>query len=109
MLKITTRREPTQCTLELEGKLAGPWVAELETCFRSEQSRGGSICVDLRSVTFIDAAGKDLLAKLHREGAALAGKGCLTRAIISDVTGQPLSAESCSHKDIGKSSPSSSL
>jgi len=102
MLKITTRREENQCTLELEGKLAGPWVAELETCFRSELSRGGSICVDLHNVTFIDNAGKDLLAKLHREGASLAGKGCLTRAIISDVTGQTVSADSCSSKDLGK-------
>ncbi len=74
MLKITTRREENQCTLELEGKLAGPWVAELETCFRSERSRGGSICVDLHNVTFIDNAGKDLLAKLHREGAVAGGK-----------------------------------
>ena len=48
------------------------------------------MCVDLHSVTFIDAQGKELLAKLHREGASLAGKGCLTRAIISDVTGQPV-------------------
>ena len=90
MLKITTRRDGDQCTLEVEGKLAGPWVPELEACWQLERSRGGSICVDLHSVTFIDAEGKALLTKLHREGASLAGKGCLTRAIIADVTGEPV-------------------
>jgi outer membrane protein len=102
MLKITTRREGSQCTLEVEGKLAGAWVPELEACWQLERSRGGSICVDLHSVTFIDTEGKALLAKLHREGASLAGKGCLTRAIIADVTGEPVSPTDCSHKDFGK-------
>ena len=54
MLKITTRREAGALVFQLEGKLAGPWVQELERCWRSapgtRQSR-----VDLSSVTFIDA------------------------------------------------------
>ncbi len=35
MLRITVRQEPTTTTIELEGKLAGPWVEELERCWRT--------------------------------------------------------------------------
>ncbi len=97
MLKITIRREGENSVLELEGKLAGPWVDELANCSREEKSRSAKICVDLRNVSFIDAQGKALLQTLHREGATLAGKGCLTRAIIEQVTGESSGTKSCTH------------
>lgn len=97
MLKITIRREGESSVLELEGKLAGPWVDELANCSREERGRGAKIYVDLRNISFIDAQGKTLLQALHREGATLAGKGCLTRAIIAQVTGETSAAEGCSH------------
>src|SRR5580704_12095131 len=97
MLKITIRREAENSILELEGKLAGPWVDELANCSQEERSRNAKIYVDLRNVSFIDAQGKALLQTLHREGATIAGKGCLTRAIIAQVTGESAGGESCSH------------
>lgn len=96
MLKITIRREGENSVLELEGKLAGPWVDELASCTREEKARSAKIFVDLQNVSFIDAQGKTLLQTLHREGATLAGKGCLTRAIIAQVTGDSTGAEGCS-------------
>ena len=45
----------------------------------------GSLCVQLESVTFIDAAGKELLRTMHEEGAALAAAGCMTRAILEEL------------------------
>jgi outer membrane protein len=96
MLKITIRREGENSVLELEGKLAGPWVDELASCTREEKARNAKIFVDLQNVSFIDAQGKTLLQTLHREGATLAGKGCLTRAIIAQVTGDSTGAEGCS-------------
>jgi outer membrane protein len=102
MLKITIRREAENSILELEGKLAGPWVDELANCSQEERARNAKIYVDLRNVSFIDAQGKALLQTLHREGATIAGKGCLTRAIIAQVTGESPSSEGCSQssKDI---------
>src|SRR5437867_478089 len=32
MLRITTHSEPSRLTFQLEGKLAGPWVRELDAC-----------------------------------------------------------------------------
>ena len=34
MLKITTKTKAVKITFELEGKLAGAWVNELERCWR---------------------------------------------------------------------------
>jgi len=36
-------------------------------------------------VTFIDAAGKELLRTMHTEGATLAASGCMTRAILEEI------------------------
>jgi hypothetical protein len=88
MLKITMRMEAGLMTFELEGKLAGPWVKELELCWRSAAStqRFYPLRVDLSSVTFIDEAGKELLRKMYLEGAKLAATGCLNKCIVEGIT-----------------------
>lgn len=89
MLRITTAEDPSATVLRLEGKLAGPWVKELEECWRSGAAPEGQrgLRIDLREVTFIDAAGKDLLTRLHRDGAELVAADCMTKAIIETITG----------------------
>lgn len=87
MLKITIKHEGPRSTLELEGRLSGPWVAELERTWETERGHFDEVCVELRSVSFVDSDGKALLKKLHASGTSISGHGCLTRAIISDVTG----------------------
>jgi ABC-type transporter Mla MlaB component len=60
-------------TLKLEGKLVGPWVGELErTCEESHVPPGG-LSLNLSGVTFVDAAGVQLLADLMRRGAIVHG------------------------------------
>ncbi|MGH9594528.1 MAG: TolC family protein, partial [Bryobacteraceae bacterium] len=88
MLKITIHRHGKEATLELEGKLAGAWVPELETCWAEERQQVAAITVDLRGVSFIDDAGKSLLERMHGQSVSLTGKGCLIRAIISRITGK---------------------
>jgi len=87
MLKITMRIETGVMTFELEGRLAGPWVKELELCWRSAVStqRIYPVRVDLSSVTFIDAEGKDLLGRMYREGAKLVATGCLNKSIVEGI------------------------
>jgi hypothetical protein len=43
--------------------------------------------VVLKQVTFIDGAGRELLAEMHRQGAALAAEGCMTKAIVEEING----------------------
>ncbi len=86
MLKITSHRDGAALTLQLEGKLAGPWVAELEACWRATGSGSdGPIRVDLSAVTFVDSAGRDLLALLHEHGAEFIAEDCMMCAIVSEI------------------------
>ena len=87
MLKITTLAKADSTALKLEGRLAGPWVQELERCWDSTVGRkvNHPLSVDLSAVTYVDSDGKDLLEKLHRQGAELIASGCLTSCIVKEI------------------------
>ena len=87
MLRITANEKPRVLSFRLEGRLEGPWVGELEQCWRGMVARAGTpaLRVDLRGVTFVDAAGKAQLTAMHREGAKFIADDCLTRAIVSEI------------------------
>ena len=85
MLKITSRVTPGVAVLELEGRLAGLWVRELELCWRSALTQHPSVRVDLSAVMFIDAEGKELLDRMYRQGAELVAKGCLNKCIVEGI------------------------
>jgi hypothetical protein len=86
MLKITTQTNAQHTLLDLEGKLAGPWVEELETCWQQLATADRRVEVLLRGVTYIDKRGKELLAKMHRQGIELVAEGCMTKAIVEEIT-----------------------
>src|SRR5262245_9701770 len=92
MLRITVHDSPRTHTFQLEGRLAGPWLRELEGCWQSALASQPKpiLRVDLTGVTSIDAAGRACLAALHRQGAELVAADCLTRAIVAEITGGPL-------------------
>ncbi len=85
MLKITTQTDATGTILELEGKLAGPWIRELEGCWQRAVIADQPVRVVLKAVTFIDEAGRGLLAEMHRQGAELVAEGCMTKAIVQEI------------------------
>jgi hypothetical protein len=91
MLRITVHEGPRALTFQLEGRLAGPWLRELEGCWQSTLARHGqrALRVDLTGVTFIDAAGKACLAALHRQGAEFIAADCLTKAVVAEITQAP--------------------
>ena len=85
MLKISNRSDGATTIFDLEGKLAGPWVDELEQCWQRAVSDGRRVCVVMKTVTFIDAAGRKLLTAMHRQGAELVAHGCMTKAIVEEI------------------------
>lgn len=85
MLKITAHSEPTQDILELEGRLAGLWVQELKDFWQQHLSAKRQIRVLLQQVSYIDDAGKVLLAAMHRAGVNLEASGCMTKAVIAEI------------------------
>jgi ABC-type transporter Mla MlaB component len=91
MLRITVHDNPGALTFQLEGRLAGPWVRELEACWQGALAsrREPILCVDLTGVTSIDAAGKACLAALHRQGAEFVAADCLMKAAVAEITQTP--------------------
>jgi len=88
MLRITVIEDSGLLTFRLEGRLAGPWVQELEDCWQSTlvSHQGSKARFDLTGVTFADAAGKDFLAARHAEGAEFIAPCCLMRAVVAEIT-----------------------
>ena len=72
MLKITVDEKPKQLTLRLEGRVAGPWVAEFNRTWHSLAPSLDSkkLSVDLRGVTQMDPEAQRLLAEIYAETGA---------------------------------------
>lgn len=56
-------------TLKLEGRLAGPWVAELDHLWERTASKRAerNLSIDLRATTFADADGIRSLRNIYSE------------------------------------------
>jgi hypothetical protein len=67
MLKITVEESAALVTLKLEGKIAGPWVAEFNRIWLSLAPSLSSkkLSLDLREVTHIAPEGRRLLAEIY--------------------------------------------
>jgi anti-anti-sigma regulatory factor len=89
MLKITVHDAADPFRLELEGRLAGPWVCELEHCWHTAKASQphGRLSVDLTGVTFIDQAGRYLLRLMHRDGVHLVASGLMLQDILDHIRG----------------------
>ena len=86
MLKITVSNEHPGLTFRLSGRLVGPWVQELRQCWLMADLDDPAQCrVDLRDVSFIDEAGKQLLSQMSRGGVAIQASGCLMKALVEDL------------------------
>lgn len=68
-LRITLEENAETMVLKLEGRLAGPWVAELDRLWaQASPERGGrKLALDLRQTTYADAKGIEKLRTIYRE------------------------------------------
>lgn len=86
MLRVTVNKKDSVETWELEGKLSGEWVAELERCWKARTPQAGvAVQVHLKAVSYIDGAGKQLLSEMHDDGVEIKGCGCMARAVVEDI------------------------
>lgn len=91
MLRITTTNDDNSTMgLQVEGKLAGPWVQVLRDAWERRLARpgGAATCVDLRGVTYVDADGRALLAEMSGQNAQFLARDCQMKAILAEL-GQP--------------------
>ena len=91
MLKITLHDSAVELRLQREGRLSGPWVNELEQCWKTASSttHGRKTVLDLGEVDFVDPAGQSLLAHMHAEGVELAAVTPLIRAVVREICRAP--------------------
>ena len=89
MLKITVHDAAGQLRLELEGRLAGAWVYELEHCWHSARAchPHRQLVLDLTHVTFIDQAGRYLLQLLHHDGVRFVASSLMWQDLLDHITG----------------------
>jgi len=88
MLKITIHNAKGTLRLQLEGRLAGVWVRELEHCWRMAKGNHPkrACSVDLTSVTFVDHAGRYLLQLMHLDGVRLVASSLMLQDILDHST-----------------------
>ena len=69
----------------LHGRLAGPWVDELRSCWKQARERAplARPIVDLKEVTLIDQAGEKLLAEMRSAGAELIATGVAHQHLLA--------------------------
>ena len=80
MLRISKSELPDGAhTLVVEGRLMGPWVAELH---RALAETGAPAAMDLAGLAFADADGVAALRALGRAGTKLVGASAFLAALI---------------------------
>ena len=72
MLRITPADSRNHhAILRLEGRVAGPWVAELWKACEKVLGEGHALELNLAEVSFLDAAGITLLSEVRARGVEL--------------------------------------
>jgi anti-anti-sigma regulatory factor len=73
VLKITRRSHQGRgLTIKLEGEVLGPWVGSVRDACTIRGRRPRRLRLDLAAVTYVDAAGVQLLRDLMAEGVEIA-------------------------------------
>ena len=71
-LRISVYEYEKSVGITLEGRVAGPWVAELSRVWAETlpQLKSRSLILDLRNVTYADIAGTDALKAIYAQSHA---------------------------------------
>jgi len=90
MLRIATEQHGDLYTISLHGRLAGEWVALLERYWRSivEAVPSAKVTTVLSEVSFINADGEELLARMWQRGVEFVGSGCMNQYVIDKIQGK---------------------
>jgi len=69
VLRITLEENSVAVVLKLEGRLAGPWAAELGHLWqeKAESVAKKKLSLDLREITFADAVGIRILQTIYSQ------------------------------------------
>jgi hypothetical protein len=87
MLRIYYNPTKTGQQWTLCGRLAGPWVQELRSCWEDTRQigSGSTDVVDLTGVTFIDENGEGLLSDMREAGVSFVAGGVETQHVVDNL------------------------
>lgn len=86
MLRISITKDANRECWTLQGRLSGPWVAQLKSAWKEARQGGrGKSLVDMNGVTFVDLAGERVLAQMMKDGAEFIATGVYTRHLLETL------------------------
>lgn len=88
MLRIIVSDMTSEQRLTLHGRLAGPEVAQLQSCWEDMRAaRGGrSFVIDVTNLTSIDQHGERLLQAMLSEGAKFRACGVYIKYVLENLS-----------------------
>ena len=90
MLRITIQETSEALTINLEGRVTGPFAAELQQAWgqTARQLKARAVYVDLRNVTYVDEDGKRILREIEAQtGAELIATTPWARQLAAEISG----------------------
>jgi hypothetical protein len=85
MLRVSYSYSAEEQRWHLCGRLAGKWVDELRSCWRSCVAPHARAILDLTDVTFIDEAGEELLSEMHTAGLEFVAAGVENKDLLEGL------------------------
>ncbi|MGD0097894.1 MAG: hypothetical protein ABSB60_15500 [Terracidiphilus sp.] len=88
-LRITVHQQQSSIEVTLEGRLAGPWVAELCKAWRETAPRLGTkkLHLNLNDLTFSDEEGKQVLREIVMQtNAEISSSTPLTKFLAQEIS-----------------------
>ena len=88
MLKISIEEHPTRRSLIVEGKLVGPWAAELKSACEKAYAdlSGRELVLDMRHLTAISQEGENVLLELMSNGVRFRCSGIFTKHVVKQLS-----------------------
>jgi anti-anti-sigma regulatory factor len=87
-LRITINHSDKSAVIKLEGRVAGPWVAELSRAWQENAPLIASrkLSLDLRDITYSDESGTRALSDIYRQtGAELVSANPWTHFLAEQI------------------------
>lgn len=85
MIRILTSDEPNAVTITVDGRFAGEYVGEVESCIRQVREGRKPVRLFLRNVSNIDEIGRSLLSRLAADGVELTASGVYSAYVIAHL------------------------
>ena len=87
MLKISIVDGHTQRRLIVEGKLVGPWAAELKSACEKARAdlRTRELVLDMKHLTAISQEGENVLLELLNDGIKFRCQGVFTKHVLKQL------------------------